>query len=80
MTAITSLSIGVFITYAMVADVSAVLPDVRAVDSDDAESPFAFEDIDGDYRSRASRPSQDEGWMDDDHYMCGGPRRSQAAH
>ena len=28
----------------MVADESAVLPDARAVDSDDDESPFAFED------------------------------------
>ena len=52
----------------MVADESAVLPDARAVDSDDDEFSFAFEDIVGDYRPRANRPSQDAGWLDMDHY------------
>ena len=52
----------------MVADESAVLPDARALDPDDDESPFAFEDIAGDHRPRAHRPSQDAGWLDTDHY------------
>ena len=63
----------------MVADESAVLPDARAVDSDDDESSFAFEDIAGDYRPRANRPSQDEGWMDTDHYNEDTPSESHSA-
>ena len=63
----------------MVADESAVLPDARAVDSDDDESSFAFEDIVGDYRPRANRPSQDEGWVDTDHYNEDTPSESHSA-
>ena len=44
----------------MVADEAAVLPDARALDPDDDGPPFAFEDIDGDHRPRAPRPSQDD--------------------
>ena len=63
----------------MVADEAAVLPDARALDPDDDGSPFAFEDIDGDHRPRAPRPSQDDGWLDTDHYTDEAPSEPCAA-
>ena len=63
----------------MVADEAAVLPDARALDPDDDESPFAFEDIAGDHRPRAHRPSQDAGWLDTDHYTDEAPSEPCAA-